>query len=355
MYDTLVAYTYVRHLDASLFDGGAVYEDFGSGRQSGRYWINSDDQQDYQPQFTYFPTQCLLRVQVSLEKLINAYRIIHTKTVDDALNALDAVIAETFSLNLPSVREWHCTRIDYAWTWLVHPDVATYIAAVKDVHLARMNRADFDTSGVVWKNASRWVKIYDKSKEAALDGQWLRFEVSNYKNAVKYMCEHWFDCENTVDELLRPGRALYVLARYLELVGLHKDAIDMRVPEMVRLRDVFGRGAAAAYWHLCIIREHGRNANNTSLTSSASMSAWSKKLRDAGFIIDVDDKQAPLTHLKGLRLPTEDVTKIISQNVGTQNGVSEDYGLEKFWKNFGVVVELPDFIQRRIRLEVDHV
>jgi len=349
MYDTVVAYTYARNLDLSDFDGGAVYEDMDTGRKTGRYWRNPSEQADYRPRFTYFPLSCILRVEFSLEKIAQAYRCIHPQTVDDALNQVDGYIFDAFGLVLPSIREWNCTRIDYTWTWLVRPDVATYISAVRDVHLPRASRADFDKSGVVWKNKSRWIKLYDKSKEAALGGEWLRFEVSQYKRGVAHLCDKWFGCESTVQNLLHPGRALYVLAHYLEQTGLHRDHVEMHLPEMARLRDVFGRGAPAAYWHLMMIRRLGRNASVSDLSSQQSVSIWTRRLREHGFILGVDDKDAPLTHLKGLRLPVEAVVKIISEDVRFRYVHSSDGRQEKFGENFGVISDWPDYVQRDLR------
>lgn len=350
MYDTIVAYTYARNINADAFDGEAVYEDYDTGRMSGRMWLNPAGDAEYLPRFTYFPFSQVLRVEFSLEKIAQAYRVIHPKTVDEALNQVDMHIFDAFGLSLPSIREWHCTRMDYVWTWLVRPDVATYISAVRDVHLSWMSRADFDTSGVAWKNKSRWVKIYDKSKEASLDGEWLRFEVSLFKKGVQKAADKWFDCEYTVDEMLHPARALFVLAKYLEMVGLHRDVVDMDLPEMARLRDAFGaRGAASAYWHLCMIRRLGRDAKHSDLSSQQSVSVWTRRLRDAGFILSVDDKAAPLTHLDGLKLPVEAVVKIVSENVRFRNVVQSISPQEKFGENFGVISSWPDFVERDLR------
>jgi len=288
MYDTIAAMTEVHDLDISKFQGGSVMEDFGSGRSSARLWHNGTDDGSYHPRITYWPDGSRLKVEASLPKLCGQ-TVITPLDVELALDKLDALLATLFG-GLPSVDTWTCQRVDYTWSWEVTPHAAAYLSVWQNVQVTGLSRQDYGADGVVWKQGNRWIKVYDKSRESGGLGGTLRFEVSNYKSAVKYMAKRWFGCERTVHEMLQPGRALYVLAREGERVGLFSDISTHDGVLMARLRECYGRSVSSAYYVLALLRAYGDNAHKADLIARSTLSGWKSRLRDDGFLNVVADE-----------------------------------------------------------------
>lgn len=286
MYDTIAAMIEVHDLDVSKFQGGAVMEDFGSGRSSARAWHNGDGD-GYHPRITYWPDGRLLKVEASLPKLCGR-TVINPLDVESAIERLDALLGALFG-DLPSVDTWTVQRVDYAWQWEVSPHAAAYLSVWQNVQVTGLSRQDYGADGVVWKQGNRWIKVYDKSRESGGLGGTLRFEVSNYKSAVKYMCKRWFGCDRVVSEVLQPGRALYVLAREGERIGLFSDISTEDGVTLARLRDCYGRRAASAFYVLTLLQTYGDSAHKAGLISRSSLSEWRARLRRDGFVNVVGD------------------------------------------------------------------
>jgi hypothetical protein len=284
MIDTISAITDLDHdLDDHLFDGGSVTEDFATGRQSARLWHNPSSSV-YEPRVTYWPAGRQLKVEFSVPKLIDVVNPA-LSDVDVALDLVNAWLSDHFG-DLPDLRSWRCQRIDYAWTFDVDP--GDYLPVLDRLDVSRMTRHGFRGDGVVWKAGNRWIKFYDKRVDN-LPG--LRFEVSNYRDALRYMCDKWFVCERVVRELVHPGRALYVLAWAWSALGLSQaSSYQSSLTLFDDLRHAFGSSVSSAYYHLNLLRSFGRAAVHQGLTSASSFSRWKRELCERGFVTIVDDE-----------------------------------------------------------------
>lgn len=291
--DTIAAMRKVPDLPSTLFPGRAESEDMDTRRKSVRWYRNDDDK----PRVTYYPQSGWLRVEWSA----------HQHRYGD----VDEYLARGLSLSAAdrlSVVGWRCQRVDYCVDLSVGViGVAPYLAALAALRAGAMQR-QAHPDGVVWKAASRWVKFYDGKRHAQENV--LRFEVSNYKQAVRYMAENWFGCERTVGEMVKPGRALYVLGRYWQMLGLH-DGFAQQESEVARLRSVFGqRSLAGAIHALHCIRSYGvESYKSLLLMSKSSYYRWSSALRDEGFLAASDSQ------LSALSLPCDSVFALGAQNL----------------------------------------
>lgn len=302
MIDTVAASVKLDHdLDVTVFQGVAAREDFASGEQSVRLFRNQAGSQ-YEPRLTYWPATRLLRVEFSVRKVAAS---VPFDTVDTWLRGL-------FVQELPPLTTWTCQRIDYAVDLDVGDLLPQYLALLGRCQVGSWSRQPH-ASGVVWKSSSRWVKFYDKGRESEKQIGVLRFEVSNYRDAVRYMAHHWFGCERTVGEMVQPGRALYVLARYFEQLGLAAESYDSREYELQQLKSVFGsRSLPGAAHALACIRTHGTESyKSQSLMSKSSYYRWLRVLREHGFLATNELKSLPV-----LRLPCTEAFKSLS---GAQN------------------------------------
>lgn len=307
MYDTIAAIVKLDRVDklpSSAFTGGTVTEDFDSGRHAARLWRNPGD--TYEPRVTYWPDGDRLKVEFSVSKMVR----VTNPTQADAEFALDLVnefLVQHFGFqSLVDVRSWKCQRIDYAWTFDVDP--ARYLTMLSGLQVGTMTRQEHRGSGVVWKAGNRWVKFYDK----ALDGApGLRFEVSNYRDAVRYMCKRWFLCAQTVRNLVDPGRAAYVLAWTWHMLGLDQDEYRSASATLFNMRDLYGSSVATAFYHLTLLKDYGRDAVDLDLTNASSYSKWKKRLSDDGFVVQSSNDLAVVdASLTPLRLP---ITTMIEQ------------------------------------------
>lgn len=285
--DTLAAMTKVEGLDRDLFRGSAETAD-DSGVVSRRWYRNDEDK----PRVTYYPASSWLRVEWSAHKF--------------GYGEVQAYLARDLSLSVPPVESWRCQRVDYCVDLEV-ASVAPYLAALARLRAGAMQRQTYP-DGVVWKAAGRWVKMYD-GKRHAREGV-LRFEVSNYKQSVRYMAEHWFGCERTVAEMTQPGRALYVLGRMWQTLGLDQGFAQQQ-GEVYALREAFGQRSLAGALHAVkCIREHGVASYKTlMLMSKSSYYRWYQALRDKGFLASSE------SDLCALQLPCESVFAHGAQNL----------------------------------------
>lgn len=352
LYDTLACYCAPTHwLSDALFAGGTVSEQFDKRNVSARLWLNSNNQDTYAPRITYwrphgyregaelgnitidkevkevfvdedgeqrdgFPYG-LLKIEFSIPKMVetNPLKLI---TQVQALQALDKA---TDSVRLiypaaPHVLEWTVQRIDYTWMWDTAPNLRAYMAVLHNLRVGGMSRHPFEANeGVVWKAKNRWVKFYNKNKEAGLlshDIEMLRFEVSNYKDAVRYMAAEWFGNDRTVRNFMQPHRALWCLAYLWEKLGLGR-ADHYGAEELLdhKLRKEFGESVAAASWALRCIRLYGTASykEGIELMSSNNYHTWRRKLTDKGFLLMKEDggEAVNLEALPALRLPAKEI------------------------------------------------
>ena len=230
-----------------------------------------------------------------------------------ALDYVDDFVKESFG-DLPKVREWNCQRVDYAVNWKVGKELPVYMTILQGCRVGNWSRHPYDASeGVVWKSNStrgRWIKFYNKTKEL-LGGQYglrddddaeqarklreefkqygaLRYEVSNYRDATKYMASAWFDCERTVGEMTEFGRAAYVLSRMWDQLGLGKtDTYAHECYLLFRLAEAFGtRSVASAHYVLSLFRTYGVEAVELELVKRSSYYYQLRKLREHGFLVN---------------------------------------------------------------------
>ncbi len=305
MIDTVAASIKLEYeIDTSVFQAAARH-DSADGEHSVRLFRNPKGD-EYEPRLTYWPESRLLRIEFSARKL--------------SLLAADAWLLALFG-SLPSVLTWSCQRIDYVVDLLAGDLLPQYLALLGRCQVGSWSRQPH-ASGVVWKSQSRWVKWYDKGRESKAQPGVLRFEVSNYRDAVRYMAHHWFACEQTVGEMARPGRALYVLARYFVQLGLAAQSYDSREYELMQLKAAFGsRSLPGAAHALACIREHGTAAYKAqSLMSKSNYYRWLRALRSHGFLATNE-----LSALPVLRLPCAAVFVELSmaQNLKVQNPTPE--------------------------------
>lgn len=275
MYDTVAAFTSVPSLAANLFGGGSVVEDFDTGRSRARLWLNPGEA--YAPRVTYWPEAELLKLEFSISKMADVDPQTNT---DEAAKerALDNVnaFARQFG-DLPDVRTWTVQRVDYCWMWDCGEQVDEYLHVMSELVASGMARSTYK-HGVVWKAGNRWTKFYRRK-------QMLRFEVSNYRDAVVYMAKHWFQCERTVEQMLKPERAIRCMAEMWKRLGL--DGLDEYKASdalLCKLRETYSNQVGQAFYVLHLIIEFGSQAIARGLVSSSSFYRWKRRLAADGFL-----------------------------------------------------------------------
>lgn len=317
MYDTLVVnLDWSQPIDERSFQGGHIQSDLRTGANVKRLWFNPKDA--FLPRATYWRgvdefRGGRLRLEFSLPKLASVPPTanMNAAAVTLALDVATGFARTHFSRELPDMREWRVSRVDYAWNFQVGADYAAYAAMLQRLHVGGMRRHVYDeTGGVVWKTKqrnARAIKFYDKSLESGVGEGVLRFEVSNYRKVVSYMADKWFGCSRTVGAMVRPGRALLCMAYQWDKLGLGADAYRLSGAGLMhRLRAEFGRSAAAAYWSLQCISTYGGDAHRVHhLMTENSYHVWKKKLSAAGYLSE--DMSSTEQALAGLSLPVFDV------------------------------------------------
>ena len=295
--DTIAATTVLdRELDVKLFQGGAVSEDFTTGERSARLFRNPIGV-EYEPRVTWWPQSRTLKVEFSVLRMGGSLASVLDRT---------AAWLRTLFGDLPPIGSWKVSRIDYAVDVLAGNFLPSYMSVLQNLRIASWARVPYAQHGVVWKSQSpggRWIKFYDKQreeKETLTVPRVIRFEVSNYRDAVRYMATSWFVCERTVAEMTRPGRAAFVLCHFWSQLGLTSEKYGQRELELTDLREKFGsRSLAGAAHALMCIREHGPSAyRDLNLISKSTYYRWLNELRDHGFLAQTGKRRAlPALHL----------------------------------------------------------
>lgn len=306
-----------------VWDGARLTSDMKSTSVLRRWW---NPREGYAPRVTWWQEQGQeggrLRIEFSIPKLacIDPLDNVTEAEKDQALDAATVFVQAKLDARLPDVATWRVSRVDYAWNWDLHGDLPAYLAMVGRLWLGDSTRHPYpETLGVVWKSKrehARWVKFYDKTRELGRGDlrNVLRFEVSNYKRVLPYMCARWFGCEQTVGEVLQPGRALYALAVAWERLGLGRaeryaqdgDAL------LLELRSEFGQSASSAYYALRVIEQYGADAHKVyGLMSSNTYYRWRRLL--ARYLAHDNHVLIPL------HLPTQYVFTQTNESVKAQN------------------------------------
>lgn len=345
MYDTIVASIEVDDLDESVFPQRSQTDDVV------RMWRNPVVGR-YEPRVTYWRSvhggDGRLRVEFSIPKMAGIDPLSNPSALDTehALRAVDQFMRWTIPM-LPRISEWQAQRVDYAWNFEPSGDVAAYISMLQGLWLGRMSRHPHpDSEGVVWKSKQpnhRWVKFYNKAREAGSNGTpVLRFEVSNYRRSLAYMCDKWFECGRTVGDLLRPGRALYVMARMWSQLGLFATSYHADGLVLLKVKALFGNAAPSAFYALMCISTYGADAHKLHhLMSDNSYYAWKRKLGEHDLLINSDVYLPPLT------LPACDVLKALETSVQQDLGhhavvapVPSSKNLPKNWENWAKILQI---------------
>lgn len=305
--------------DPALFDGAAVSADFGSGERNERLWRNGRGD-GYEPRVTFWPGSMALRVEFSVKKLGG--------DLDAAMLWVDEWLSVWLGVRVPPVVTWRCQRVDYCADVYVGADAGAYLAAAGGLPGGRFVRVAFAGEGVVFKSGSRWVKVYDKSRESGRGAGVLRFEVSNFRDAVRYMAERWFVCDRSVGEMVRPGRALYVLAYYLGRLGFLGSGFGARERLVYALRERYGGRslAGALHAHDCITAYGAEAWRSLGLISRSSFYRWLSALRADGLLAVVEGSAG----LPAIALPAESVFSVICGSANLKNfSTGGNRGLEK--------------------------
>lgn len=386
MYDTVAAFVEPpQPLGESLFQGGSfTYYSHSIGVLS-RFWHNPTESSGYEPRVTYWrqaqsdelserglddlpstsiPDNGLLKVEFSIPHMyaklhaqpsVLLTNIDHNQSVS-VLRDVDGWLRDHFG-QLPSLVGWTAQRIDYAWNWDVESKLVAYMGVVSKLRLKTMSRHPFDASeGVVWKSKStkgRWVKFYNKKKQLGLnepDAGVLRFEISNYKSSVAYMCKQWFKCDRVVSEVVHPGRALYTMAWVWDSLGLGSGGYGRDDLELAELLRVFGvRRLPTARLVLDVYREYGTDSFKPQLgyVSKSTYYRYCRELKRAGLLT-----LSPERALKPLELPVVCALSGLSlpQNLGNANVVPTTRAGEAsissdVWKNFSEKIGVPGGVQ----------
>lgn len=298
MIDTLAATVGVDGLDETLFDRVSISRamDDDEGDEMRRFY---NVRTATAPALTYFPYSKAgprLRVEASLPKLLGKpIAILGQEDVDQALVEMDAYLRAR-GLPVPPVAEWVCRRWDICYGWLTGDLTPVYIAALSKMQCSTYRRVPFGPSGVVWKSAKgyRWVKFYDKRRELGFKvGGVLRFEVSNYRNGVKYIAKKRHEIPQTVGRMTRRDVVYKELRYWLERVGVYDAPFGNQDNLMQQLVEAFGtRSAPVAHYFLTVFQQHGIAAYKEplNLMTQSTYYRWRSKLINAGLLLVVNGK-----------------------------------------------------------------
>lgn len=318
MIDTIQAYVNLEEpLDVSVFDDFSRTSNAKGTVE--RHWIQRDGVRfDYRVR----PSGYQLSASFSVVSVSHAWMVNPTpEQVQSTLDGIDKYLIDSQSQSIPSIRQWTCQRVDYAWNFNVGEQLPEYMLMLQGLHCSTMDRAVYaqESEGVIWKSNSRWVKFYNKARRlGGGDAQTvIRYEVSNYSDAVRYMCKAWFGCDRTVENLIHRGRALYVLARLFETLGLTADSYESKASVARRLREVFGSKFLSALAAYDLITTHGTDVSKYSLMPASTFYLWRDRLQEHGFLTTSE------VVLPALCLPVEEtLIYLLSENV--KNDASGD-------------------------------
>lgn len=366
MYDTVAAVCIPeKPISDDAFTGGMVSESFDKDEVGARLWRNPPDGV-YEPRVTYWRHQGrrtgkklgehervstqedrgVLKVEFSIAKMAGVtLGNVSEQDKKKALWQVNEFLKAHFGA-LPTITNWRAQRIDYAWNWPIGALLSAYMVVLHKLQLSTYSRHPYDAvSGVVWKSKGtrgRWVKFYNKTQEVLQrlkrdgyddaytpDEQVLRFEVSNYREAVRYMAKEWYCCEQTVGEMLTPGRALYCMGYHWDKLGLGAaDSYGHDELLMVRLRERYGtRGFARAHSTLMLVARYGSSvyAEGVELMSRATYHRMRRELLRDGFLTQGSEEEVSVTRvaLAPLHLPCGEVfdTVKLRETAESWNGV----------------------------------
>jgi hypothetical protein len=393
MIDTIVGLTHVDEIPRDIFQGWTVttFRNDGDGDdlETERLWLNPGAGDPYLPRITFWPDDNCehsgwLKAEFSVHKMAQDLPGQEEPTGPGPLDnlerhhielALDRVDAYLERLGIePGIRLWNCQRVDYAVNWQLGKLLPVYMSVLNKLRVSNYSRHPFDAAeGVVWKSKGlrgRWVKFYNKSREvddaARLAGERqertlpdgvLRFEVSNYKDAVAYLGPRWFGGK-TVGDVVQMPRAAYVLSRFWSTLGLDNvEAYGGNEYLLFRMRDELGTASiASAYYVLELYQRYGSQAWKDEALQLCTKSTWYyqlRKLKAHGFltVVNDDDDDDNLVvnrqQLPALHLPLEEAFKQLSEILPVEPPSPGAIGAGKFsekfsWEEFATMLGLTD-------------
>lgn len=250
-----------------------------------------------EPRLTYYPHDARLTLEVSWPKFAYGHNV---RVIDEPRLPIGMINnwLRWFGVSA-DVGAWRVNRIDYAADWCVGSDLPFYIEGLQKCLLSGHDKSDYE-SGVMWKSQSRAIKFYNKTLEqgiTALDGAVLRFEVSNYRAGVRYICSSQ-GVVNSLADLSVPSIVKSVLTQWLEKcipAGFGADE-SLRA----RVYAAFGHRAGAALEHLRLINELGTKAYWLGFTNRSSYYRYKRELFAAG-LLGVASSSLPLLTIESNR------------------------------------------------------
>lgn len=250
-----------------------------------------------EPRLTYYPHDARLTLEVSWPKFCFGH---NTRLVDEPRLSIGMINnwLRWFGVTT-DVGLWRVNRIDYAADWCVGSALPFYIEGLQKLILSSHDRADYE-SGVMWKSQSRAIKFYNKTAEQGINdltAAVLRFEVSNYRDSVRYICSKQGATGSLVN-LSSIQVVESVLTQWLEKcipIGFGAD-------ESIRARvyEAFGHRAGAALEHMRLINQHGTQAYWLGFTNRSSYYRWKGELHRAG-LLGVESSSLPLLTIESNR------------------------------------------------------
>lgn len=339
MFDSIKCHAEL-NIDVNLFPHKRYVHDSRNGIYA-RHWLTEDGiHLNYRVDMV--GARGVLSIEVALSQWTGIPRTFNP-TMEDyqyAINRINKWIRDKMGITV-DIRDWTVTRIDYCYNFDVS-DARDYLLMLKTMHCGTLTRQMYE-GGVVWKNDSRWVKFYDKQAQLGYDNHdVLRYEVSNHKGAVAYMCKHWFGCARVLRELLHPMRALYVLARSWHELGLNVDSYTTDIALLSALRATFPDRTHTAYGVVHLMRVYGTDCITSGFVPRSTYYRWRRLLRTHHLL------PIPTLTLPVLRFPSTFFTQQHSQNLGKSLSaphISTKKIGENFWiGDTGLKIELPEWL-----------
>jgi len=230
------------------------------------------------------------------------------------------------------IMDFKVNRIDYAWNFDMHSDLHTvkYIKVFKGLRIPRMSTTHYGMDGVTWLNRTRFraIKFYNKSREQKRhDRHVLRFEVSNYSPAIRYMSDTWFDGDDTLESYLRYKVALYLLLyAWYDKLGINDHLFIGKDDLYNEMYDQYGRSAGTAHRVHTLYHEYGTEAYKMGLIPKVTYYKWTRLLKLSGLLQRSSVSMTPISIpidinvAQNLEIPehlrTEGVMKILRENLG---------------------------------------
>lgn len=293
-----------------------------AGRRSVRWVLNADG-----IGVTYYPAARFLLVEVSLTKLagVEWHRNAVLAELWQGVCWLNDWLASRFD-GLEDVIDWEVYRVDFAWNLRVE-NAAQEVGSLQRA-LKGHKQVRFDSSGVVWKSAARWVKFYDKGREQRKAGEVLRFEVSLLRKGVREVAGLLGVDVVTLADVMDERLAYCVMVNWLDKLGLLAAADDENV--LMQMKEVFGSRTATAVWVRSLIAEYGENVLRTGLIASSTYYRYRNELLKYGFL--GDEVREKIGDAVGVRL-ARDFARNLEKIFGRASSASK-YGQKIFPKNF---------------------